>query len=315
MPASLSSVYRAVLLTGICLFGSMAAQAQPNYPRTPEEAELVTSDLEHFVEAYLALQSDPDTLGVLQALYFDRGSAGLNEFIARHQLTPELLTEALQKAPERYALLPGFLAEIATVRDSYAQLTRRFGQVLPTAMYAPTYLLVGANRGIGQASLVGQLITVTQLADDLDLLQVMMAHELTHFQQAMAMGGQKYVQLYSDPNNMLGLCLREGGAEFVTSLVLGGITQQKALAYIDADEDRLKQKFLKDLEAQQKEYWLWGSIGQQDYPKLLGYAMGYKICHQYYEQAPDKAAALQDVLRMDDAAAFLASSGYFDRIP
>jgi len=314
MQTKLRTVSRALLVAGTCLLYTLVSQAQPNYPRTPAEAELVTSDLEHFVEAYLALQSDPDTLRVLQTLYFDRGSAGLTEFINRHQLTPELMKEAMQKAPERYALLPGFLTEIAAVRDAYAQLTRRYGQVLPAAMYAPTYLLVGANRGIGQASQVGQLITVTQLTDDLERLQVMMAHELTHFQQVMAMGGPKYVQLYSAPDNMLGLCLREGGAEFVTSLVLGGITQQKALEYIDADENRLKQKFLEDLQAQDHGFWLWESVGQHDYPKLMGYAMGYKICLQYYEQAPDKALALQDVLRMDDAAAFMASSGYFERI-
>ena len=187
-----------------------------------------------------------------------------------------------------------------------------FGQVVPNAMYAPTYLLVGANRGIGQASLPGQLITVTRVADNKEKLKKLMVHELSHFQQAMAMGGQKYAALYAAPDNMLGLCLREGGAEFVTSLVLNDITQSKALAYIEQDESKLKDRFKADLEAQDKEFWLWDSLNQDSHPKLLGYAMGYKICDSYYDQASDKKEALQQILRMDDAETFVASSGYFN---
>lgn len=38
-------------------------------------------------------------------------------------------------------------------------------------MYPPTYLIVGANRGIGQASMAGQLITVTRIVDNMDKLK------------------------------------------------------------------------------------------------------------------------------------------------
>jgi len=140
-----------------------------------------------------------------------------------------------------------------------------------------------------------------------------MVHELAHFQQAMAMGLQKYAALYSTPKNLMGMCLREGGAEFVTSLVLGDITQTGSLEFIEKDEVVMKSKFLQDLEtdAQNREYWLWAWAGQKEYPKLLGYAMGYKINKAYYEQPADKDAALQDILRMEDAAAFVTASGYF----
>jgi uncharacterized protein YjaZ len=199
------------------------------------------------------------------------------------------------------------------VEDTYLKLMQDYSSVLPNAMYPPTYLLVGANRGIGQASLVGQLITVTRAADNLEKLQKIMTHELSHFQQAMAMGGQKYAALYTAPNNMLGICLREGGAEFVTSLVLNDITQSAALDYIKKNESSLKQKFTEDLETQNKNFWLWASIGQNEYPRLLGYAMGYLISKKYYEQAPDKTAALQNILLIDDAEAFVQSSGYFGK--
>lgn len=302
------------ILWGLCLFLCLKVSAQPNYPRTPAEANLIYSDLEHFMEAYAELATNPDTLQVLQTLYFDRGSEGLKEYIRRHKLTPELMRDAMLANPERYALLPAFLDKISATEQVYKDLMKDFSTVLPNAMYPPTYLLVGANRGIGQASGVGQLITVTRPADNLPKLKKLMVHELAHFQEAMAMGLPKYAALYAKPDNLLGMCLREGGAEFVTSLVLGDITQTEALEFIEEDEKQLKNEFLKDLEkeGQNRDYWLGVNTDKSKHPNLLGYAMGYKINKAYYDMATDKAAALQDILRMDDAAVFVTSSGYFD---
>jgi uncharacterized protein YjaZ len=311
LPMKIPSSKGFLLMTILQLILTIQTYAQPNYPRNPQEAKLIYTDLVHFVEAYNEIATNTDTIQVLQTLYFDRGSVGLTEFVNRHQLTPELLKQAMSADPDRYALIPGFLSNIARVEEEYQSLMQDYDEALPIAIYPPTYLLVGANRGIGQASQVGQLITVTRPVDSIDKLRGIMAHELSHFQQAMAMGGQKYAALYSSPNNMLGLCLREGGAEFLASLVVGDITQSTALDYIEEDEQHLKEQFLLDLETQDKDFWLWASIGQKTYPKLLGYAMGYKICKYYYENALDKRLALDHILKMEDAEAFIVASGYF----
>jgi len=302
-----------LLFTGACLILISKTTAQPGYPDSYQQAEIVYADLEHFVEATQELQSNPDTLGVLQKMYFDRGSEGLKEFISRHQLTPELMRDAMAADPERYARIPDFLSKVTELQQTYQDLMKAFGQVLPNAIYPPTYLLVGANRGIGQASQKGQLITITRVSDDPEKLQKLIVHELSHFQQVMAMGGQKYIALYSAPDNMLGLCLREGGAEFLTSLVLDDITQSAALQYVEEDEARLKDKFTEDLKVQNSDYWLWASLQQKAHPKLLGYAMGYKICESYYKKAGDKNGALQQILRMDDDLAFLKASAYLGK--
>jgi hypothetical protein len=307
-----SCTKRFLLIGVLHVFLTLQSNAQSNFPKDPQDAKILYSDLIHFTEAYKELSTNTDTLQVLQELYFDRGSEGLKEFISRHQLTPELIKDALSADPERYALLPGFLANIAEVEEQYLALMKDFDKAIPNAMYPPTYLLVGANRGIGQASQVGQLITVVRPVDSPEKLKNIMAHELSHFQQAMAMGGQQYAALYSSPNNLLGLCLREGGAEFLASLVVNDITQKKALDYLMKDEKRLKEQFLRDLETQNADFWLWASIEQKEYPKLLGYAMGYMICKHYYESASDKTHALQEILLMKDAEAFIKASGYFD---
>ena len=61
-----------LILSGLCLFLCLNVSAQPNYPRTPEDAKLIYTDLEHFMEAYDELATNRDTLQVLQTLYFDQ---------------------------------------------------------------------------------------------------------------------------------------------------------------------------------------------------------------------------------------------------
>ncbi len=313
MTASFSFRKVLIILGVLNLLLFNQAYAQPAYPRNPKKAQIIFSDLNHFMDAYKELSKNTDTIRVLQTFYFERGSDGLKEFVRRHQLTPERLKEAIRENPERYALLPDFVTKIGEVQELYTFVLDDFHKVVPNAMYPPTYLIVGANRGIGQASMVGQLITVTRIVDNMDKMKKMMVHELAHFQQAISMGGQKYAALYASPDNMLGMSLREGGAEFVTAQVLGNITQIGALEYLEKNESRLKKQFLNDSKAQNKDFWFWPSLEHETYTKLLGYAIGYKICKQYYEEAPNKTAALIDILKMEDAELFLKSSHYFNR--
>ncbi len=285
--------------------------AQPNYPRVSNKAELIYNDVENFVEAYSNLRAGVDTLKILNTYYFDKASIGLQEYIKRHSLSPELLRDAIQISPERYQKISDFVNNLDDFKPLFSSTLKEFGKVIPYAMYPPTYLLVGANRGIAQASRYGQLVTITRVLDDREKFIKLIVHELSHFQQAMSMGPQNYGALYSTPNNMLGLCLREGGAEFITYLVLGKITQEKALAYLIDNEMELKLKFQNDLKAQDSSYWLWESINQSEYPKLMGYAMGYQICSTYYNSANDKQKALKDILGITQSDTFLEMSGYF----
>ncbi len=289
---------------------NIANAQQPNYPRVPEEAKLVYSDLENFVEAYVQLNSGVDTLKILNTFYFGKASPGLQEYIGRHGLTPELMRDAIRKNSDKYDKISIFVNNLNDFIPRFKNTLKKYNKIIPGTMYAPTYLLVGANRGIAQASRFGQLVTITRVLENQEKLIKLIVHELSHFQQAMAIGGEKYISLYASPNNMLGICLREGGAEFITYLVLQETTQEDALSYFANNETELKLKFIKDLKVQDKSFWLWESINQKEYPKLLGYVMGYKICKSYYDKAGDKLKALNEILALAQPDTFLEMSGY-----
>tara|TARA_R110000772_G_scaffold11690_1_gene36418 strand:- start:858 stop:1793 length:936 start_codon:yes stop_codon:yes gene_type:complete len=287
--------------------------AQPNYPTDHDKAELIYSDVENFLEAFKILNKTSDTVAVLNEYYFDRASAGLKEYIGKHNLTSELLKGAMIKDPERYAKIADFFANRASFIPVFKTTMQGFNHVLPSAMYPPTYLLVGANRGIAQASKFGQLVTITKVLDNDEKLKKLIVHELSHFQQAMSLGIQAYGAVYSKPNNMLDLCLREGGAEYITFLVLNEITQAKSLVYFQDNESDLKSRFMMDLAQQNTKFWLWDSIDDPDTPNLLGYVMGYKICEAYYQNTSDKKTALNDILAITQPEEFLESSNYIPK--
>ncbi len=295
----------------VLLFFGLTAVAQPNFPTQPQEAQLVYTDLENFVEAMAQFTTDADTLAVLQDHYFAKATPGLEEYIRRHELTPQMLMAALKEAPEEYQKIPAFLKEMDTYQTAYRAALAAYQAVIPQAMFPPTYLLVGANRGIAQASRVGQLVTMIRRIDSFDKTLTTILHELTHFQQAFTLGFNAYSSTYKQPDNMLDLILREGAADFIAMHLVRHKEKESArLQYLEAHEAVLFDRFQKDLAKQDKSFWLWESINQNKVPILLGYAMGYKICEAYYHQAADKTQAIKDILGISDAAAFFKQSGY-----
>ncbi len=298
-----------ILFVGLC-FSPLGAQ--PAFPSSPADALLLYPDVEHFVVAQSLIEAGENPASVLQTQYFDKGSPGLVEFLNRHEMSASQLVTAMEKFPERYAQISSWLRTVESLRADYCIQLTNYQKVIPDAMFPPTYLLVGDFKGIAQASRTGQLVTITRALDRPEVLLNVMLHELSHFQQARKMGFQTYVGLYAQKDNMLALILREGGAEFVTYLVSGRVSQIEGLDYLEAHEEELKQRFRKDLAEQSTEFWLWETLDQDEIPALLGYVMGFKICQAYYQSASDKAAALDAILKLEDPAAFLAQSGYLE---
>lgn len=298
-----------ISLTIITSLLSIVLKAQPNYPTDPNKAELITQDLEVFIKAFSLLDENSDTANILQLNYLDVGTPGLQEYIQKHQLTADLIKNAISSDPESYRSLPSFLEYIQSIDETYKQTLSDYSKIVPNAVFPPTYMIVGANRGIGQASKSGQLISVTRLIKKSESLMPLIIHELTHFQQAMALGFQNYIALYQNPD-MLGFCIREGSAEFITFLTLNNITQSKSLQYLSDHEKELWTKFNKDLESQDSTDWLWETIGREDIPQLLGYVMGYKIAESYYDNENDKSQAVKNILATNNYNEFKLQSGY-----
>lgn len=287
--------------------------AQPVFPQNAKEAVLVSTDVKNFIEAYKALRADSDTAQIMQSLYLDKATPGLKEYVARFNLSAAAITTAIKKYPEEYNKIEKFYAQMAAVEIAFHDEMVIYKRTLPQAVFPPTYLLVADYKGIGQASKVGQLISIERkCVDDMEQLKNIIVHELTHFQQAMSMGMSNYIGIYSKKDNLLDIILREGGAEFITfKLVRKNEDQFSKLRNYKKNEAAYWEKFKIDLKNQDETFWLNASYDNDEgIPVQLGYGLGYKIVEAYYNQIEDKTKALMDILNMEDAKVFFEKSNY-----
>jgi hypothetical protein len=130
-------------------------------------------------------------------------------------------------------------------------------------------------------------------------------HEYVHTQQTS-----------HDIVDLLGGCLQEGSADFITGLVIGRPMNTSYIVYGRAHEAELKKEFLRDMFSMAAfSRWLYNGSNAKVMADL-GYFMGYAICGAYYQHAANKQAAISDIIQLDysDTAAtekFLKKSGYF----
>jgi uncharacterized protein YjaZ len=116
--------------------------------------------------------------------------------------------------------------------------------------------------------------------------------------------------LFGPEKNLLGLCIREGTAEFFADLITGRITQDEALPFTLQHERRLWEWFRKEMNGQETGDWMWKKPADPDQPMHVGYVMGYRIVQAYYNNASDKKQAVQEILSVTDFAGLLERSGY-----
>ncbi len=292
---------------------SVAQELDFECTRKISEAKFVHDDVRNFIRAQEMLTDEADTIAVLEKEYFDKGTPGLREFIKKYGLSAESLLKAMRKHPEKYAALHSLLDAIkeleSTVRGSLADLQR----YMPDVVFPPTYFLVETHRGIGSGSAVGQLIAIDKWVPPLEEKTTMIIHEMVHLQQVMAVGYPKYLALFGNEKNLLGLCIREGTAEFFAHLATGRITQDKALEYTLEHEERLWKWLAQEMDGAETGDWMWRKPADPDQPYHVGYAMGYRIVEAYYNQASDRAQAVKDILSVTDYTSFLENSHYADR--
>ena len=287
----------------------IVAQPSLRLASEPAAAEFVAEDLHNFVSAFERLSDAGDSLHVLQTSYFDKGSVGLQTFVARQSFTAEALLDVIRKSPTDFdsiAALPSQLARLdPELRKAFGQLQRLY----PSTVFPPTYFFVGPWAEGGEASAQGLLISLRKV----DHLLPLVTHELVHFQQAMAQGVEQYRSIYGPNKSLLALSIREGTADFVAALATGKHTHEAAYAYVLENEAELWTRFQNELLGSETGDWMWVSPADSNQPRDVGYALGHRIVETFYERAVDKEAALRTIFSVTDYEKLLQESGYGER--
>ena len=137
-------------------------------------------------------------------------------------------------------------------------------------------------------------------AGTINQVVVVCLHEMVHYQQKL------------DPKTNLEAALVEGGAEFIAHYLTGKSTMQAVFDRVDSSlEKTIWHEFSPQVDKPVDAKWFLATadVGRNR-PGMLGYVMGYRICEAYYNQAPDKAAALKAIIGLGNPRAIYEESSY-----
>ncbi len=288
------------LLIILVFIYSISFGQSTTFESDPGKALFVTNDIISFWEAYdsFALKG-----GNPFQNYLDNGSQGLRDFIPYRIENANKLRKTVKKRMGDYEKIRELSMKvkptIPTIRNYYQNLK----YIYPSAVFPPTYFVIGRFNSGGTSSSNGLIIGVEmqQSAEDIPYI---VAHELIHFNQKRPSGKP----------TLLEQSIIEGSADFIGELISGKHINEAANAYGDANEDELCAEFVNLMFDKVYHGWLYGSSGKKEgRPNDLGYWVGYKICKAYYDKAANKEAAVSDILNIEDFRLFLDESGYLNQ--
>jgi hypothetical protein len=292
------------------------------------DQRVFTSDIDRFWIAYDSAQTTTDSvqqLHYIQTLYVDKGTPGLKAFMELRDYSAPGWVGLLRQDPKFWrSIRPNTL----TVKSSAAAIEasiRRFKQLYPPLTNAKMYFTVGGLHSGGTTKdsmiLVGSEIATGGPQTDVsepDAKWLAKIFQNQHPGNIVPLNIHEYVhtqQRGNEPNLLLGKCLQEGSADFITELVMDKPMRTDYIIYGLAHEPELDKEFVGDMfSGATLFHWLYNGQDAKDMGDL-GYFMGYAICGAYYRQAGDKQQAIRDIIELDyaDTVAtekFLKRSGY-----
>ncbi|HNS86983.1 MAG TPA: DUF2268 domain-containing putative Zn-dependent protease [Parvularculaceae bacterium] len=318
---------RKVVIAVLLIFTGHSAPALAGVD--PLSARINTEDAERFASVFNEADGAPDA-ATLQAGYIEPGSAGLKIFTPGRIENGENLAEAISKNPSAYrraidVCLPIASSATSELRAVYLALEGLLGDSNLPEIYA----LFGAGNSGGTAGPGAQVIGLEVICRDAQseeeiraLLRSFFAHETVHTLQ----DGQE--KLVDGADYLTASVILEGTADYVAALVTGKTPSPERAAWAAPraeeiwaafEKDRKKMKKLSSEKQFQKgsPLYRWvANVGAtpDGWPAELGYWLGKEIASAYVEAAPDKKAAVKELIEMTDPDLVLKKSGYGARL-
>lgn len=321
----MSITHRALSLLGMMLAPSAyAANPVPPLSADPLTVEVETGDADRFAALFERTGGKPSA-GRLQRDYLDRGSYGIQVFTPDRIVDADNLAKSVAAEPDIYAravriCLPIVKQTTAELRATYLALHGLF----PDKPLPRLFLVVGAGNSGGTAGPGAQVLGLEVLcrgADTPDALRAIVrgfyAHETVHVLQGNVAAG----------NVLLTSVLQEGAADFIAELVTGRPMNSARANWAGPREAELWRQFEADLKATRgategelkrgtpagDAFYRWianDGSAPNAWPGEAGYWMGQRIWQRWYDQEPDKRAALREMLMLRNPEAVFAAGAF-----
>lgn len=285
-----------------------------------------TSDIRNFWSAYDEVQkinNEEQKISIFQKLYVDKATPGLKDFIQSRNFTSEQWIESFELKPKFWNSIRIKTENIQNNFKNIEDLYHKFSQLYEGFSPPKIYFTVGNLKG-GGTVINGNLIIGSELAASdktvdyselsknyQDRMKInsgvifLTAHELVHTQQ----------NLKGTTTNLLGLCLKEGSADFIAELLTGKNVEAPYIEYGLQHQNSLWNDFQKEMNGENFQNWLSNTATIKDRPADLGYFIGYIITKRFYERSKEKKSAVKTIMNLDfsntaETESFLDKSGY-----
>ena len=326
-------VHGRMACTAILLTLLPACASAPNVDaQTTEAGVVITDDIDRFWDTYDQIVGLPDSteqVRVLDALYLQRGTPGLEAMIARRGYTAADYVHAIRSYPRFWEAMRPRMVQANDHASSIAEGIEGFRALYPDLRPAQVYFTVGALQTPGMTLddivFIGSELALADSSVPTDEFPETYSHLPGYFgtnpSAAIAfLNVHEYVHTQQGPfgSDLLALALQEGVAEFIADLATPEPTPTPAIAYGKANEEQVREAFMRDMFGSFPSFWLWSNQPNEFETRDLGYHIGYAIAERYHAQAASKPQAIADLIELDyqdptAVDALVEVAGYFER--
>ncbi len=299
-----------------------------------EQANIITTDVTNFWEAYDKMKTTNDSiqqLKYLKEIFIEKGTPGLEGVIKARRYTLEEYHKAIISYPKFWNTLRPNTLKINEYKENIERGVNEFIKLYSTAKPAKIYFTVGAFRTGGTTIenkvLIGSEIALADATVNTSELKNNHAHLPKYFKtnvpekNIVFTNVHEYIHTQQDTtiaNSLLSRTLIEGVAEFIAEKSLNTSSPNEAIIYGKKNDQKIKDAFVKEMFTQFEVMWFWGNANNQFKTGDIGYYVGYAISKSYYEQAKNKEKAIKEMIELDyldedKIRQFVDDSKYFEK--
>lgn len=286
----------------------------------PDQVQLITTDVQHFWNAYdLARKHPGKSFAIYRQYYLTAGTEGLQDYFAYKIGSLQDFIDIHNCKPRFYKAIRKNTLAVTRQKPQMIAAFTRLKALYPPVRFPDIYFVMGCFSSAGTATDAGLLIGVDQVAGGpgiptselsvwqrnnltpLDDLPSLVTHELVHFnQEGMA----------DTDTTLLHAVVVEGMADFIAELASGRNPNERLAIWATGKEKKIWAAFTRDMYLNCAHNWIANSYQETaDKPADLGYWVGYQICKAYYTNSTDKNKAISDMLHIQDYTDFYKRSG------
>ena len=285
-----------------------------------EQAKIITSDIDHFWNAYDQLanaRKKSDSIDIIQKEYIDQASPQFRKFLKARKFTAPEYVAILARYPDFWLSIRPLTENIVQRKEEINRILDELSGQLPHFKRPDICFAIGCLRTGGTTSrhliLVGfEIAAANDWVDKSgmdDWLQgvlgntgdivAMVAHEAVHTQQSGLPWGEIFSLIKHKRLTLLNMAIMEGSCDFITKDLLGISINSVLHVYGEQHRNELIREFDQAISEKPYDYsqWLYYGNNIKNRPADLGYYLGYLISRAFYQHSEFKSQALKTLLK------------------